>query len=115
MFGPMMYLMPSLVRRSALVTETFGSFLSSSATIWILYFLPPMSMPPPALYMSAVVSAQYLLTRPHEAASPDITPLTPILITSCACTEAVNNAHDAAPMRASRRPERLFMATPLAI
>src|SRR5450830_383486 len=81
MFGPMMYLMPSLASFSALEMEIFGSFLSSSATISILYFLPPISTPPLALYISAVVSAQYLLTRPHDAAAPDITPLTPIFRT----------------------------------
>src|SRR2546421_693662 len=88
MFGPMMYLIPWLVSFSALVTEIFGSFLSSSATISILYFLPPISTPPLALYMSAVVSAQYLLTSPHDAASPDMTPLTPIFSTSCAAALA---------------------------
>src|SRR3712207_4112564 len=84
-FGPMMYLMPSCwVRRSAPETVSLGSFLSSTATTSILYFSPPMSTPPLALYMLAVASAQYLLVRPHEAAGPLMTPSTPTFSTSSA-------------------------------
>src|SRR5450830_230279 len=114
MFGPMMYLMPSLASFSALEMEIFGSFLSSSATISILYFLPPISTPPLALYISAVVSAQYLLTRPHDAAAPDITPLTPIFRTlSAAC--ATGTAANMASVNAARvfKDIRLFIITPV--
>src|SRR5881397_3555503 len=74
------------------------------------YLLPPMSTPPLVLYMSAVVSAQYLLTRPHDAASPDITPLTPIFRTSSAWTLAPSSAQGtAAAARVRRSRVRLFM------
>src|SRR6266511_3222111 len=79
-FGPMIYLMPSwYTRRSAPDTASLGSFLSSMLTILILYFSPLISTPPLSLYIWAVASAQYLLTSPHEAAGPLITPNTPIL------------------------------------
>src|SRR5262245_34124623 len=108
MFGPMMYLTPSCwVRRSAPDTVSLGSFLSSIGTISILYFSPPMSTPPLALYMLAVASAQYLLVRPQDAAGPLITPSTPIFSTSSAAAAsgqpAMATPASAVPTSAARR------------
>src|SRR5450830_300336 len=113
MLGPMMYLIPSLASFSAFEMEILGSFLSSSATISILYFLPPMLTPPLLLYISAVVSAQYLLTRPHDAAAPDMTPLTPIFRTSSACASGI--VPNIAKVSAARvfKDMRLFIITPV--
>ena len=104
MFGPMMYRIPSCwVRRSAPETVSLGSFLSSIGTISILYFSPPISTPPLALYMLAVASAQYLLVSPHDAAGPLITPSTPIL-------RSLRPRRPRAATRPSSRPGR-FRAT----
>src|SRR5450830_1795016 len=102
MLGPMMYLMPSLASFSAFEIEIFGSFLSSSATISILYFLPPMATPPLVLYISAVASA------------PDMSPLTRIFSSlSAACD--IGTAANMVNVKAARvfKDMRLFIITPV--
>ncbi len=66
--GPMMYLIPIEVSFSIFEADSCGSSLSSSATISMVYVLSPIFHPPAALIMAAVVSAEYLLTNPQEAA-----------------------------------------------
>src|SRR5450830_1775659 len=101
-------------RRCTLMPVSLGLYLSSSATISSLYFLPPMSSGL-ALISAAAICMPDRTFLPYRAAPPLRGPEKPILMTSCAW--APPDSSSAAPASIVRRMVLLawFILSPVVL